>query len=236
MAIKTIMFDLDGTLLPMDQEIFVKEYMTALAAKMSQCGFEPQKFMQAMFKCVMAMVKNDGKKTNEQVFWDNFVGIYGDKVSESSDIITDFYKTEFQQLKNSCGFNPKAKEIIEFCKDKGLKIVLATNPLFPSIATESRMTWAGVDKSDFEYYTVYENSSYCKPNPAYYTEIMTKLDLKPCECAMVGNDVTEDMVAAELGINVFLLTDNIINRNNKDISVYPHGSFEQLKKWIEENI
>ena len=236
MAIKTIMFDLDGTLLPMDQEIFVKEYMTALAAKMSQCGFEPQKFMQTIFECVVAMVKNDGKRTNEQVFWDNFVGIYGDKVRESSDIITDFYKTEFQQLKNSCGFNPKAKEIIEFCKDKGLKIVLATNPLFPSIATESRMNWAGVDKSDFAYYTVYENSRYSKPNPAYYTEIMTKLDLKPCECAMVGNDVTEDMVAAELGINVFLLTDNIINRNNKDISVYPHGSFEQLKKWIEENI
>lgn len=236
MAIKTIMFDLDGTLLPMDQEVFVKDYMTTLAAKMSQCGFEPQKFMQTIFECVVAMVKNDGKRTNEQVFWDNFVGIYGDKASESSDIITDFYKTEFQQLKNSCGFNPKAKEIIEFCKDKGLNIVLATNPLFPRIATESRMNWAGVDKSDFAYYTVYENSRYSKPNPAYYTEIMTKLDLKPCECAMVGNDVTEDMVAAELGVNVFLLTDNIINKHNKDISVYPQGSFEQLKKWIEENI
>ena len=50
---------------------------------------------------------------------------------------------------------------------------------------------------------------------------------------MVGNDVEEDMVAKTLGINVFLLTDSLINKNNKDINQYPHGNFHELIKYLE---
>lgn len=50
---------------------------------------------------------------------------------------------------------------------------------------------------------------------------------------MVGNDVTEDMEAAQkAGLNVFLLTDCLINKERRDISVYPRGSFEQLIDFI----
>ena len=52
---------------------------------------------------------------------------------------------------------------------------------------------------------------------------------------MVGNDVTEDMAAQEAGMSVFLITDCMINRENKDISVYPHGSFEQLAEYVKKN-
>ena len=51
---------------------------------------------------------------------------------------------------------------------------------------------------------------------------------------MVGNDVTEDMITVELGMQAFLLTDDIINKKGADISVYPNGGFDELKKWIEE--
>lgn len=76
-----------------------------------------------------------------------------------------------------------------------LKTVLAINPIFPRSAVESRIGWAGLDVSDFEYITTYENSWYCKPNPEYYNEILSKLNLQSGECPIVGNDVTEDMVA-----------------------------------------
>ena len=49
---------------------------------------------------------------------------------------------------------------------------------------------------------------------------------------MVGNDVSEDMIAESLGIQVFLLTDSLINKENKDISRYPHGSFPELMEFI----
>lgn len=236
MPIKTIMFDLDGTLLPMDQDIFIKEYFTGLAVKLAPYGYEPEKLIKAIYKGVYTMQTNDGSCTNEKAFWRFFTSVYGEKAAEHEPVFYDFYKNEFQQVAKSCGFNPKAKEIIDLCKEKGLRVVLATNPLFPSIATESRMRWAGLDKSDFEYFTVYENSRFCKPNIEYYKEIIEKIGADPKDCAMIGNDVVEDMVAENLGMKVFLLTDDIINKNNVDISVYPNGGFDELKRWIEENI
>lgn len=60
------------------------------------------------------------------------------------------------------------------------------------------------------------------------------LKLKGEECVMIGNDVGEDMIAETLGMKVFLLTDCLINKNNTDISRYPHGSFPELLSFIQE--
>jgi len=68
----------------------------------------------------------------------------------------------------------------------------------------------------------------CRP------EVLERLCVRPEDCVMVGNDVSEDMIARELGMKVFLLTDSLINKENKDISDYPHGSFEDLMTFIRE--
>ena len=53
----------------------------------------------------------------------------------------------------------------------------------------------------------------------------------------VGNDVEEDMVpASALGAKVFLLTDCLINKKERDINAYPHGGFAELKEFLKENI
>ena len=119
-------------------------------------------------------------------------------------------------------------------KESGIRVALATNPLFPAVATESRIRWAGLLPEDFELYTTYENSSYCKPNLKYYEEILKKLHVKPEECIMVGNDVGEDMITETLGMKVFLLTDCLINKKGVDLDQFPHGNFQQLQKFLEE--
>ena len=111
-------------------------------------------------------------------------------------------------------------------------MALATNPIFPAVATESRIRWVGLEPEDFEIYTTYENIGYCKPNPEYYREILRRMDVKPEECLMVGNDVTEDMVAETIGMDVFLLTDCLINKEEKDISQYKQGSFAELVEFL----
>ena len=63
---------------------------------------------------------------------------------------------------------------------------------------------------------------------------MRTLGVSPAECLMVGNDVSEDMIAETLGARVFLLTDDLINSKNADISVYPHGSYEELIAFIKK--
>ena len=228
MDINTILFDLDGTLLPMDQEKFVNVYFKMLAAKLVPYGYEPQQLINAILAGIEAMIKNDGSQLNEDAFWKRFVDIYGDKVLADKPVFEDFYKNEFQDARSFCGFNPKAAETVRLLKDKGYRVVLATNPLFPSIATESRIRWAGLEPSEFDLYTTYENTSYCKPNLDYYRDILKRIDCRPEECLMVGNDVGEDMVVEALGMQAFLLTDCLINTQKKDITAYLHGSFEQL--------
>ena len=230
--IKAVLFDLDGTLLPMDQDAFVKAYFGLLAQKLAPRGYEPEQLVKAIWAGTVAMVKNDGSKTNEQAFWDDFCGRFGEKAREDEPVFAEFYANEFQQVQRVCGFAPESAALIDLCRELGLRTALATNPLFPAIATRSRIRWAGLDPADFELYTTYENSSFCKPNPAYYRQVVDSLGLSPEECVMVGNDATEDLAARQLGMEVFLLTPCLINKEGKDICLYPHGDFDALREFL----
>ena len=229
---KVILFDLDGTLLPMDQDEFVKAYFGLLAKKLSAFGYEPEKLIQSIWMGTKAMITNDGSKTNEEAFWDLFKNIYGEDVINDQDKFEDFYKNEFQKIRAVCGYDPMAAKVVHKLKDAGVRVVLATNPIFPAIATESRMRWAGLEPSDFELYTTYENSRHSKPNPQYYLDILEQLGLEPAECAMVGNDAGEDLPAAELGMDVFLLDRDLINTSGKDIQDIPLGDYGVLRNWL----
>lgn len=228
-----VLFDLDGTLLPMDQDVFVKTYFGYLARKVGPRGYETKSLVDGIWRGTAAMVANDGGCTNEDAFWRCFAGIFGDWVLADKPLFEEFYRVEFQQARKICGFNPKSAETVARLKAMGLRVALATNPLFPAIATESRIRWAGLEPEDFELYTTYENSHYCKPNLDYYREVLEKLDCVPADCLMVGNDVAEDMVAEKLGMRVFLLTDCLINKAGKDISAYPNGDLDALMAFIE---
>ncbi len=234
MPIKAVLFDLDGTLLPMDQDVFVKAYFKGLSAKLAPLGYDPEQLIKVIWGGTNAMINNDGKKTNEEVFWDFFCKIYGEKARKDEPIFEQFYKNEFQKVQQVCGRDENSYKLVHKLKEKGIRVVLATNPIFPAIATESRIGWAGLEPQDFELYTTYENIGYSKPNPKYYAEVLNHLGLEPQECVMVGNDVGDDMVAKELGIKVFLLTDNLINKTETDISVFPNGNFEKLFKFFDD--
>ncbi len=229
---KAILFDLDGTLLPMDQEAFVRDYLGRMAAFLAPHGYDPQLLTKALWAGTGAMVKNDGKTRNEDVFWYVFNSILGRDAKQDLALFEEFYRTEFQKAKDSCGFNPAAVEAIRQIKAMGYRLILATNPLFPDIATQSRIRWAGLNPEDFELITTYENSQFCKPNPDYYREILGKIALDGSQCLMVGNDVGEDMIAGTLGMKTFLLTDCLINKTAEDITQYPHGSFPELLHYI----
>lgn len=229
----TILFDLDGTLLPMpDQEVFLKAYMKALAGKIAPLGYEPKMLIDTVLKGTGVVIANNGQETNETVFWRFFCSVFGEEALRHLPVFDDFYRHEFQQVSATCGCDARAARLIESLKAKGYRLVLATNPLFPAVATLSRVRWAGLNVEDFEWITTYENASFCKPNVQYYEEIVQKLGLNPAQCLMVGNDVGEDMIAQKLGMKTFLLTDHLLNRVGADIEAYPHGSFEELEQYI----
>ena len=233
MSIKMVLFDLDGTLLPMDQDKFMKAYFGGLAKRLAPLGYDPDRLVKGIFAGTAAMVKNDGKKTNEDVFWEAFSAVCKENARADEPYFYQFYVEEFDKVKDSCGYEPKAAVAVRAIKDMGFRVALATNPLFPSIATEKRISWCGLSHDEFELFTAYENSSHCKPNLDYYREVIEKLGVKAEECLMVGNDVQEDMITERLGMKVFLITRDLINRGGEDISRYPQGGFDELLEFVE---
>lgn len=231
--ITTILFDLDGTLLPMDQDVFVGAYMKGLTTAAAPYGYEPGTFVKAIMTGTAAMVANNGERSNEAVFWDALSKIYGDTIKSHTHIFDEFYQKEFQDVRRVCGFSPKSAQIISRARALGFRVALATNPLFPTVATESRIRWAGLQTDDFDMVTTFENFRFSKPNLNYFRAVCETMGVSPAECLMVGNDVSDDMVAECLGMKVFLLTDCLINKENKDISVYPNGGFDDLLAYME---
>lgn len=236
MSIKAVLFDLDGTLLPMDQDLFIKTYFGSIAKKMSEYGYVPEEFIKTVWNGTMKMITNNGLKTNEAVFWEEYISVYGEKGENDKHLHQEYYENDFDKNRVTSSFTESSNKLIKKLKEKGVVVILATNPVFPSIATEKRIKWAGMEKEDFALVTTYENSSYCKPNPKYYEEILNKLNLEPEECVMVGNDVSDDMVAGTLGMKVFLLTDCLINSKGLDTEMYPQGNFDDLNKYLDSII
>lgn len=232
MEIKTVLFDLDGTLLPMDMDAFTNGYFALLCRKLAPRGYDPDQLVAAIWAGTAAMVRNDGSRSNEAAFWDKFAQIFGADALADQPLFEAFYANEFQRAREFCGFDPWAARAVRAVKASGRRAVLATNPIFPAVGTESRLGWTGLAPSDFELVTTYENSRFCKPNVNYYRDILDQLDLRPEECLMVGNDMTEDTAAAELGIRVFLITSCLINKEGKDVNAWPHGSFEDLIRYV----
>ena len=233
MPIRCVLFDLDGTLLPLDQDLFIKTYFGELARKLAPLGYNPEELFQVIWKGTGAMIKNDGSVLNEVRFWNVMRDIYGSKIDDALPYFDDFYAKDFAKVQSVCGFNPKAAETVRELKARGYTVALATQPAFPSVATQNRIRWAGLKPEDFALITTFENSRFCKPNPHYYGGIAQALGVDPQECLMVGNDISDDMPAADIGMKVFLLTDCLIAKEGQDPASYPNGSFNELMTYVD---
>ncbi len=229
---KGILFDLDGTLLPMDLSVFTKSYFSLLIQDLALHGFSFEKAKEGLERGVFRMEKNDGAKTNESVFWETFHSINSARQDEVA-IFESFYDTEFIKLRKVCGFDKRAALCVRKAREKAEKVILATNPLFPRTATEQRIIWSGCSVHDFDYVTTFEDFSFCKPNLAYYEQVLKKANLVPEECLMIGNDIDEDMIAEKLGMSVFLLTPCLINRSMEAVDRFPHGDFDDLLHYLD---
>lgn len=227
-SINTILFDLDGTLLPMRQDEFVRVYFGELACKCAGYGYQPETLTNAIWAGTKAMVENEGNKTNEEIFWEVFAREVGPEILAYKPQFDLFYANEFNKAQAATRGNPYAIKVVRALNAKGYHVVLATNPLFPKVAVQSRLAWLGLHEQDFEHITSYEHCHYCKPNPAYYREILQDTGHSPQNCLMVGNDVEEDGCATTLGMDFYLITDDAINRQGINTTAIKQGIFKDF--------
>ena len=210
--LKAVFFDLDGTLIHMDEKKFLEIYFGTMESWMRARGYDGERFISGVVAGTRAMYKNEGKATNEDVFWQHFGAAYGSVSEEEKQVMDDYYNGEFEKTLTACSGTPEAREIIKFCREAGLITVLSTNPLFPRTATLQRMALSGLSEADFHLVTSYENSSFCKPNSAYFTDLLHRFDLAPCEVLVFGNNTFEDgECALGAGIKCFVIeTEDLI--------------------------
>lgn len=202
-SIKAVLFDLDGTLLGSNMDVFLPHYFKLLTARVAHI-LPPGEFIVHLMQATDAMMTNDGHATNEEVFAGVFYPLAGHPREQVEPIFMDFYANDFPALRQHTRCKPEARQVVQQAFDLGCDVVIATNPLFPAVAVQQRLEWAGVADFPYRLVTTYENSRAAKPNLLYYELILESIGHRAEACLMVG-DEDMDMVAARLGCATFLI-------------------------------
>jgi FMN phosphatase YigB (HAD superfamily) len=228
-----VLFDLDGTLLPLNMELFLPKYFQALAAKLE---LEVEPFVEQLLASTEKMIKNQGTRTNKEVFDSDFYRHLPGEPKELERLIDEFYEDCFPKLGDGIKPHPDAKRAVEAAFAITEHVVVATNPVFPKSAILARLQWAGLVHYPFSLITSYENMHSAKPNPQYYFEIAEKLCIDPRKALMIGNDVDEDLAASEVGMQTFLVDEMLINPSGKPIACLGRGSLAQCADFLEKYV
>lgn len=229
----TLLFDLDDTLLATGTDQFLRTYMKELGGHLAKV-VDPDRMIPQLLYATGEMVKNQRPdRSLEQVFDDAFYAPLGLEKPDVIDLINDFYLNRFPVLRNTTHPRPKAIRLINNLLAQGHRVVIATNPVFPQMAIEQRLEWAGLSSSDYDFAIVpgYEHFHFAKPNPAYYTELLARLGYPTDPVIMVGNDPRNDIIpSSQVGILPFLLHKDDIPVPTEAVA---HGDFDDLEDWLE---
>jgi FMN phosphatase YigB (HAD superfamily) len=217
----------------MDMDEFITIYFSEIG-KALQDLLEPDKLISYVWEGTKAMISNKGNKSNKQIFMETFGQLIVGDLAVYQQRFDEFYDVGFLSIREYVEPNPEVKEFIAALKEKGYSLAIATNPLFPKKAILHRIEWADLNPEDFDYISCYEENSYCKPHIEFYQEVIDKLSKTPDRCMMVGNDVQEDLIASELGIQTYLITDHLLNRQNVPAISNYQGSYKDFAKFVEE--
>lgn len=233
---KHILFDLDGTLLPMDTDHFMKLYSEAVTKAFADFDAPEELFMKVMAS-VKHTVMDKTKKKNFDKFFDHFSTLVTEDVNTYIEHFNAFYEAGFEEVKAATRQSQAMLEAVKILREKGYKLYIATNPIFPMLANEKRIEWAGLDQNHFEYVSCFENNHYCKPHLEFFEEVLESNNLDPDQVLMVGNDAQEDLAIKALGVKTYLITDHLIDRaghiKQSDFAG-DYGSFLEFAKSLEK--
>ncbi len=229
---EAILFDLDGTLLGLDNDQFVTYYFKALAPKLAP-HYPQTDFMTLIGTATEAMIRSDGTHgLLRDVFQETYDHSSPVKFADLEPVFLAFYENEFNQVAAVSRPLPLAPKVLEAAAAITPRIALATIPIFPRIAIEARLRWGHLEHFPFSLITSFENMHYSKPNPHYFLEIAQKLGVNPEKCLMAGNDHRDDLAAASVGMETFLVSDDPLNSEQ---GVHPptySGTLEELHHFL----
>ena len=232
----TLLLDLDDTLLDNDINAFLPAYLKALGKHLSSY-VPPGVMIQNLMAATQRMLVNDSAmRSLEHSFDEVFYPAISHSKSDLRATLEYFYSEVFPELHVLTRPRPEAVQMVQYAKEQGHTLVVATNPLFPQKAIYHRLRWAGLepDKVPFALITTYENFHFAKPNPAYIAEILAQLGWPNQPAVMVGNSLEDDLVpAARLGMPVFWITDQADSLPAGFHPLSTSGGLTDVPAWLE---
>ena len=230
-SLRAVLFDLDGTLLDNEMDIFITHFLRRFAPHLAH-RVPPEKFVPAWMHALQAMLHNtDAALTNQEVFDLNFYPRIDALRDELQPAVQAFYATSYRSLRSLVHPRPGAHETVEALLDAGLKIAIATNPIFPQVAVEQRLEWAGIGDLPLALVTSSENMHAAKPSLHYYLEILERIDCEPSECLMIGDDFINDIQPANrLGLRTYWVNTSTTTPPNFDPRA--RGELHQFYTWL----
>ncbi len=231
-----ILFDLDGTLLNIDMNVFLQDYFRLMGRMAGKKAFgDPGKLAELVYHCTGIMIDDcSSGSTNQETFMKEFLLKWPASQKQAEDFFDEFYLTEFPLLQQHGNAFPGMREMMGKLIDKDLKVVIATQSVFPVEAIQQRLQWAGVGDYPFTLVTSYEHMHYCKPYVEYFGEIAERIGVDPAKCLMVGNDTGEDLPAGKLGMKTFLLEECLIDKGDSPYRPDWRGRLPDLFRFINE--
>ncbi len=234
-SIDAILFDLDGTLLRVQMLEFIPRYIAGLAEHCQEFA-KPKKFERAMLGAIRGLIRDngDGQMTNEQRIYSTLQRQLAIPEAALRDSFQRFAAEQLESLQDLVHPIPLARKILAECQDYGVPLVLATNPVFPEFMIQARLRWGNLEDIPFQHLTSSENSCYCKPQSGYFREIVDQLGLAPERCLMVGNDTTQDLSAAAIGIRTFLVDTWAVEREGAAWPCEQRGDHGDLQRFLQQ--
>jgi len=207
MTLRAVLFDLDNTLVRFSERRFFDIYLPLVSAAFSDI-MPPEVFVTKLLQSTHALIDNDGGMSNADFFMSAFAEGYEDRRDEIWDRFMDFYESdEYDRLRSLMTVPRGSRDVFAYLRRKGVKIAIASNPIWPLKAQLKRLSWAGLADQRFDLVANMENMSRCKPHIEFYREVCAKIEEGPEACIMVGNDPVNDMVGATIGMKTFLVID-----------------------------
>jgi len=232
----TLLFDLDDTLLGNDMDQFLPAYLQALSAHMAPYA-DPRLLVKSLLSASAGMLENlRPDLTLEEVFDSGFYPPLGFKKEQVRHVLDSFYADEFPKLRRLTQFRPQAVNLVKTALARGYRVAIATNALFPSTAIRQRLAWAGLppDEIPFALLPSFHTFHFAKPNPAYFAELMAKLAWPEGPIVMVGNSLTDDMIAAnQVGLATFWVTQNDASTPDNQFQPNGHGALADFIPWLD---
>ncbi len=192
------LLDLDNTLIQNPDRQFALAFMKCIDEHF-QKSLRISGVSSAFRKGIQKISSQVNTKTITHVMIDTISTEVQIESSIIGDVYLEFYKTSFASLESNISSNPTAKPLLDYLLLQNKRIVIATNPLYPRTAIESRLHWGGLEEyiDKFILITNSDNMHVSKPNSAYYTEILQTINVHPSECIMVGDSIRNDIEPAQ---------------------------------------